>query len=73
MRMTDRRFATLLMAPAALYLLLFVGYPVIRLVVDSLYDVRLLKPDERVFIGLQNYADALTSARIQGAAVRPFL
>jgi multiple sugar transport system permease protein len=70
MRITDRRFAALLMAPAAIYLLLFVGYPLVRLVVDSFYEVQLLTPDDRQFVGLQNYADAMTSARIQGAAWR---
>lgn len=70
MRLTDRRYAALLMAPAALYLLLFVGYPMVRLVVDSLYEVKLLSPDDRAFVGLANYVDALTSPRIQGAAIR---
>jgi multiple sugar transport system permease protein len=70
MRLTDRRYAALLMAPAALYLLAFVGYPMVRLVVDSLYEVKLLSPDDRVFVGLANYIDAISSPRIQGAAAR---
>jgi multiple sugar transport system permease protein len=70
LRITDRRFALMLMAPAAIYLAIFVGYPVLRLVIDSLYEVKLLRPDERVFVGLDNYFRALTSDRIQGAAMR---
>lgn len=69
-RMTDRRFAIALMAPAAIYLLAFVGLPVIRLFIDSLYDVKLLTPDVRAFVGLQNYVDAITSSRLQAAAWR---
>lgn len=69
-RMTDRRFAIVLMAPAAIYLLAFVGLPVIRLFIDSFYEVKLLAPDDRVFVGLQNYVDAITSSRLQAAAWR---
>lgn len=69
-RMTDRRFAIALMAPAAIYLLAFVGLPVIRLFLDSLYEVKLLTPDDRTFVGLQNYIDAITSSRLQAAAWR---
>ena len=69
-RMTDRRFQLALMAPAAIFLLIFVGYPVLRLFFDSLFEVKLLKPDERVFVGLENYVTALTSAKYQGAALR---
>lgn len=69
-RMTDRRFQLTLMAPAAIFLLLFVGYPVVRLFFDSLFEVKLLKPDEKVFVGLENYVTALTSAKFQSAALR---
>ena len=70
LRMTDRRFQVALMAPAAVFLLLFVGYPVLRLFFDSLFEVKLLKPDEKVFVGLENYVTALTSAKFQNAALR---
>jgi multiple sugar transport system permease protein len=68
--MTDRKFAIALMVPAAVLLLLFVGYPIIRLFVDSFFEVKLLKPDERVFVGFENYIDALTSPKFQAAAIR---
>ncbi len=58
------------MAPAAVFLLVFVGYPVLRLFFDSLFEAKLLKPDERVFVGLENYVTALTSAKYQAAALR---
>jgi multiple sugar transport system permease protein len=70
LRMTDRRFQVALMAPAAIFLLLFVGYPILRLFFDSFFEVKLLKPDERVFVGLQNYVTALTSPKFQDAAIR---
>jgi multiple sugar transport system permease protein len=70
MRIDNRRFALLLMAPAALFLLLFIGYPLLRLFYDSLFDVNLLAPAQRSFVGFQNYLDAITSERVQGAALR---
>lgn len=70
MRLTNRRFAALLVAPAAVYLIVFVGYPLVRLVVDSLFSVKTLTPDERTFVGLGNYVDAVASPRVQGAALR---
>ena len=70
MRLTDRRFAWLLMLPAALFFAAFVAYPVVRLVWDSLHDVALLSPDDRTFVGLANYVDAISSERVRGAAWR---
>ncbi len=69
MRLPDKRFAALLMTPAALFLLAFVALPILRLVVDSLYDITPISGD-RTFVGLQNYADALTSSAFQDASLR---
>lgn len=73
MRMTDRRFQVALMLPAATFLLIFVGYPILRLFYDSLFEVQLLRPDERVFVGLENYVNALTAPKFQQAAVRTII
>ena len=68
-RRREKRFALLLMAPAALFLLIFVGLPVFRLVYDSLFEVSLLG-DERTFVGLENYVTALTADDIVASAWR---
>ncbi len=71
--MSEQRFALLLMAPAGLFLLVFVALPVARLVYDSLFDVSLLASAERTFVGLDNYVTALTDDRILGSAWRTLL
>lgn len=71
-RAEEKRFALLLMAPAAVFLLVFVGFPVARLVYDSLFDVALLG-GERVFVGLENYLTVFTDERILGSAWRTLL
>jgi multiple sugar transport system permease protein len=69
MRVNDQRFALLLMAPAGLFLAIFVAWPLARLVVDSLYDIAPIGGG-RTFVGLANYADALSSVDFGGAAWR---
>ncbi|MGR6918018.1 carbohydrate ABC transporter permease [[Actinomadura] parvosata] len=69
---TDDRFALALMAPAAVFLALFVGWPLAKLIVDSLYDIAPLA-GTREFTGLGNYGQALTSPEFLGAAGRTAL
>ncbi|GAB3095444.1 carbohydrate ABC transporter permease [Isoptericola nanjingensis] len=69
MRLTDRRYALLLAAPAALFLLAFVAWPLVRLVYDSLFDIQPIA-GAREFIGLDNYARIFVSPDFLGAAGR---
>ncbi|TGG93545.1 sugar ABC transporter permease [Natronospirillum operosum] len=66
----ERRFAYLMMAPACLFLLLLVAYPVLLLVYNSFFDVPLIDPSRREFIGLGNYIDVLQSSRVRESAGR---
>lgn len=68
--MSERAFIYLMLAPAVLFLGLLVAYPVALLVYNSFFEVDLINPSARVWIGLENYADALTSSRIQDSALR---
>ncbi|CAN7278277.1 sugar ABC transporter permease [Devosia sp. LjRoot16] len=68
--MTERRFVLLMLMPAMLFLGLLVVYPVALLVYNSFFDVKLIDPASRVFVGLANYVEALTSRRILESAVR---
>lgn len=67
--MTDGQFATVLMAPAAVFLAIFVAWPVLKLLRDSLYDVDPLA-GTNAFVGLGNYAKALTSSDFLAASGR---
>jgi multiple sugar transport system permease protein len=67
--MSNSRYALLLMAPAAVFLAIFVAWPVVRLLIDSFFDVDALA-GTREFVGIGNYAKALTSPDFLAAAVR---
>ena len=68
--MSERRFVLLMLAPAAIFLGLLVAYPMALLVYNSFFQVKLIDPSGRVWVGLANYFDALTSPRIFDSAVR---
>lgn len=70
MRLTDRRFALLLMAPAALFLAAFVLWPLIRFVSNGFYEISPIAGGPRTPVGLENFIDAFSSASFQGAAWR---
>lgn len=51
--------------PALLYMLFFIGVPMIQNIILSFKDVNVYtfaKPDEQVFVGLQNYKELFTGA-----------
>lgn len=55
---SERLLGIALLTPAALLLLAVVVYPIVELLINSLYSYRLTRPGYR-FIGLENYAYAL--------------
>ncbi|PVG84108.1 sugar ABC transporter permease [Nocardioides gansuensis] len=69
-RIDDRRFALLLMIPAALFMLAFVAWPLVKLVVDSFFEISPIAGGPRTFVGLDNYVDVLGSSAFQAAAAR---
>lgn len=66
----DRRFALYLMTPAALFLAVFVAYPLFRLVTDSFFKISPIVGGPRDFVGLDNYVRAFTSDAFIGAGWR---
>jgi multiple sugar transport system permease protein len=69
-RISDRRFAVFLMAPAALFLGIFVAYPLFRLVADSFFKISPIAGGPRDFVGLDNYFRAFASEAFMGAGWR---
>jgi multiple sugar transport system permease protein len=69
-RVNDRVFALALMAPAIIFLGAFVAWPLVRLVVDSFYDISPIAGGPRSFVGLDNYSEALHSSAFTSAALR---
>jgi len=68
--LSDRRFALLLMLPAATFLAVFVAWPLVKFVVDSFYEISPIAGGPREFVGLDNYATAFASEAFQNASVR---
>ena len=69
MRITDKRFAALLMLPAAAFLGVFVVWPLVQFVADSFFDITPIG-GERRFIGFDNYVAAFQSSDFVDAAWR---
>ncbi|WP_075891895.1 carbohydrate ABC transporter permease [Actinomyces provencensis] len=70
MRLTDRRFAFLLMLPATIFLAVFVAWPLVQFVSDSFFKVSRFSGAPRTFVGLDNYVTAFTSTDFGNAAWR---
>jgi multiple sugar transport system permease protein len=69
-RITDRRFALLLMTPAIVFMLAFVAWPLLKLVIDSFYEISPIAGGPRDFVGIANYSEVLTSSSFQAASWR---
>ena len=69
LKISDRRFAFLLMLPACVFLAAFVLWPLLRLAIDSFFTISPLA-GTRSFTGLGNYRAALESAQFRNAALR---
>jgi multiple sugar transport system permease protein len=69
-RITDRRFALLLMLPATLFLAVFVAWPLVQFVADSFFEISKFAGGPRTFVGFDNYVTALTSGDFGNAAWR---
>ncbi len=68
--MTERWFVVWMLFPAVIFLGLLVAYPVALLVYNSFFEVELINPSVRTWVGLANFTDALTSDRIRDSALR---
>ncbi|XKG40540.1 sugar ABC transporter permease [Microbacterium marinum] len=66
----DRRFALLLMLPAALFLAAFVLWPLVRFVYDSFFEISPFAGAARTFVGFDNYIAAFGSETFQSASMR---
>jgi multiple sugar transport system permease protein len=69
-RITDRRFALLMMAPAAAFLAAFVLWPLIRFVSNGFFEISPIAGGPRTFVGFDNFVAAFQSAAFQGASLR---
>ncbi len=66
----DGDYALLLIAPAALTLLALVGWPLLKLAIDSLHTGSAFDVGGRQFTGLTNYRDVFTDPAVRAAGLR---
>jgi len=69
-RIADRRFALLMMAPAAAFLAAFVLWPLIRFVSNGFFEISPIAGGPREFVGFDNFVAAFQSSAFQGASLR---
>ena len=60
----------ILLAPILLFVSLFLLWPMINVFVMSVQEYRLLKPDERHFIGFQNFVTVFTEDKVFMKAIK---
>src|SRR3954464_1858708 len=70
---SERRTAWLLCAPAVIVMLLVTGYPIVYAFVLSLQKYDLRFPDDKEFVGLQNYVDVLSSSTWWNDVINPLI
>lgn len=63
MNFRNSTLSTMFFLPAALFMIVFLLYPISLLVKDSFYHIDLMNPGVKEFVGLTNYIDSLTSER----------
>ncbi len=68
--MARRRFAALLMLPAIVFLVATVAYPLGTLLYNAFFTVKLLTPNRRTWVGLDNFVATLTSPEVGTAAIK---
>ncbi len=73
MRLSDKQYASALLIPAALFMVLFIVYPIVLLFIQSFQEVSIFAPNEGVFVGLEQYDKALSSERVGGAFLRTLI
>ena len=72
-RLTDRRFAALLMLPAGAFLAVFVGWPLVQFVADGFFKISPYAGGPREFVGFGNYVRLFQDADFLNAAWRTVL
>ena len=68
--LSDQRYVLLLLLPAALFIGVFMLYPLGMLIHNSFFTVKLSDPSQGTYVGLSNYQALLTSNKIIGSFVR---
>ena len=63
----DRRFVALALLPSWIFLIVLIGYPLSKVLVDGFSFANLINPTIGGFAGLQNYSDVVADPHFPGA------
>ncbi|MEN6325400.1 MAG: sugar ABC transporter permease [Syntrophomonas sp.] len=69
MRSKNPLLPYILIAPLLLLMAIFIFYPLLLTVIDSLWSINLAKPDDLRFAGLANYLTLITDPAVQHAGL----
>ena len=63
----SRRFVATALLPAWAFLVLLIGYPLLKVLVDGFSHSNLVNPSVSGFAGVENYSDVLADPHFSGA------
>lgn len=64
---SGRRFPYLALAPAWVFLVLLIGYPLLKVLWDAFQHANLINTDLAGFAGLENFSDVIADRHFAGA------
>ncbi|GGJ43559.1 carbohydrate ABC transporter permease [Deinococcus roseus] len=68
--LSDQNYVLMLLLPAAIFIGIFMLYPLGILVYNSFQHIKLTNPDSSTFAGLQNYLELFSSSRVRTSVGR---
>lgn len=69
----DRRFLFGSLAPAWIFLLLLIGYPLVKVLIDAFNHVNLINPDVGGFAGIENFTAVINDTHFTKALKNTFV
>ncbi|SHM76593.1 carbohydrate ABC transporter permease [Gracilibacillus kekensis] len=69
----EAKVSFLFFAPAGIFMLIFLLFPVMLLIKDSFFQVDMISQDSGTFVGISNYIESITSDRFLGATTNTLI
>ncbi|WP_208589694.1 carbohydrate ABC transporter permease [Gracilibacillus suaedae] len=69
----ESKISFLFFAPAGIFMLIFLLFPVMLLIKDSFFQVDMISQDSGTFVGINNYIESIKSDRFLGATTNTLI
>ncbi|WP_408009093.1 carbohydrate ABC transporter permease [Pseudalkalibacillus sp. A8] len=69
----ESKISFLFFAPAGIFMLIFLFFPVMLLIKDSFFQVDMISQDSGTFVGINNYIESIKSERFLGATTNTLI